>query len=69
MLCSTQLSIKFQLLTITKYTDAFNLSDIVLKILINVKIPTIVGISTFLSTICCANLDYVVSSLNAHVLL
>ena len=43
--CSTHLSTKFQLLIKTKIpTLAFSLSDVVLIMLINVKIPKIVGI-------------------------
>ena len=54
--CSTQLSINFQLLINTKmlkYTDllAFKLSDVVFILLINVKMPTSVGILTFMSRI------------------
>ena len=53
--CSTQLSTKFQLLIKTKITTktfpAFSLSDVVFIMLINVKMPTIVGILTFMSRI------------------
>ena len=46
--CSTQLSTKFQLLIKTKIPTkmflALSLSDVVFIMLINVKIPTIVGI-------------------------
>ena len=56
--CSTQLSTKFQLLIKTKilYQQmkkflALNLSDVVFIMLINVKMPTIVGILTFMSKI------------------
>ena len=65
--CSTKLSIKFQLLIKTKIMEnkafifAFKLSDVVFSMpmlkcqqfimLINVKMPTIVGILTFMSTI------------------
>ena len=54
--CSTQLSTKFQLLIKTKIqtneeVSCFNLSDVVFIMLINVKMPTIVGILTFLSMI------------------
>ena len=52
--CSTQLSIKFQLLIkgkMMKNNDlsCFKLSDIVFILLINVKMTTIVGILTFMS--------------------
>ena len=51
-----QLSMKFQLLIKLKYRQikkflALGLSDVVLIMLINVKIPTIVGILTFMSKI------------------
>ena len=54
--CSTQLSMKLQLFINTKMLKnidifAFKLSDVVFIMLINVKIPTIVGISTFISMI------------------
>ena len=54
--CSTQLSMKFQLLIKGKMVNnkdffAFKLSDVVFIPLINVKIPTIVGILTFMSRI------------------
>ena len=54
--CSTQLSTKFQLLIKTKKRQmkmflALSLSDIVFIMLINVKMPTIVGILTFMSRI------------------
>ena len=51
--CSTQLSTKFQLLIKTKIpTNALkNLSVVVFIMLINVKMPTIVGILTFMSRI------------------
>ena len=54
--CSTQLSTKFQLLIKIKYRQikkflALSLSDVVLIMLINVKMPTIVGILTFMSGI------------------
>ena len=55
--CSTQLSMKFQLLIKTKMltTDEVScfesLSDVVVIMLINVKIPTVVGILTFMSRI------------------
>ena len=54
--CSTQLSIKFQLLIKTKMlknTDflAFILSEDVFILFINVKMPTIVGILTFMNRI------------------
>ena len=46
--CSTQLSTKFQLLVKTKIPTkkflAFSLSDVVFIMLINVKMPTIVGL-------------------------
>ena len=53
---STQLSMKFQLLIKIKYRQikkflALNLLDIVFIMLINVKMPTIVGILTFMSRI------------------
>ena len=52
--CSTQLSTKFQLLIKLKYRQikkflALSLSDVVSILLINVKMPTIVGILTFMS--------------------
>ena len=55
-LCSTQLSTKFQLHIKTKIRKikkflALSLSDVVFIILINVKMPTIVGILTFMSRI------------------
>ena len=54
--CSTQLSTKFQLLIKTKYQQikkfrALSLSDVVFIMLINVKMPTTVGILTFMSRI------------------
>ena len=54
--CSTQLSRKFQLLIKLKYQQikkflALSLSDVVFIILINIKMPTIVGILTFMSRI------------------
>ena len=54
--CSTQLSMKFQLLMKTKILknkDIFfsKLFDIVFIMLINVKMPTIVGILPFMSMI------------------
>ena len=54
--CSTQLSRKFQLLIKTKIpineeVSCFSLSDVVFILLINVKMPTIVGILTFMSMI------------------
>ena len=52
---STQLSTKFQLLIKTKKMTkkflALSLSDVVFIMLINVKMPTIVGILTFMSRI------------------
>ena len=54
-LCSTQLSTKFQLLIKTKILTnkevflALSLSGVVFIVLINVKMPTIVGILTFIS--------------------
>ena len=53
---STQLSMKFQLLITTKILTneevfALSLSDVVFIMLINVKMPTIVGILTFMSRI------------------
>ena len=52
--CSTQLSTKFQL--VIKYQQmkkclALSLSDVVFIMPINVKMPTIVGILTFMSRI------------------
>ena len=52
--CSTQLSIIFQLLIKLKYRQvkrclALSRSDVVFTMLINVKMPTIVGILTFMS--------------------
>ena len=52
--CSTQLSMKFQLLIKLKYRQmkkfpALSLSDVVFIMLIIVKMPTIVGILTFMS--------------------
>ena len=54
--CSTQLSTKFQLLIKLKCRQmkkflAVSLSDDVFIILINIKMPTIVGILTFMSRI------------------
>ena len=54
--CSTQLSTKFQLLEKLKYRQinkflALSLSDVVFIMLINVKMPTLVGILTFVSRI------------------
>ena len=53
--CSTQLSMKFQLLIKTKILTkkflALSLSDVVFILLINAKMPTIVGILTFMSRI------------------
>ena len=50
--CSTQLSTNFQLLIKLKYqVSALSLSDVVYIMLINVKMPTIVGILTFMSRI------------------
>ena len=51
--CSTQLSTKFQLLIKTKIKKflALSLSDVVFIMLINVKMPTVVGILTFISRI------------------
>ena len=56
MSCSTQLSMKFQLLIKTKLLEnkdflALEYSDVVFILLINVKMPTIVGILTFISRI------------------
>ena len=52
-LCSTQLSTKFQLLIKTKIPTkkflALSCSDVVFIMLINVKMPTIAGILTFMS--------------------
>ena len=52
--CSTQLSMEFQLLIKIKCLQmkeflAISLSDVVFILLINVKMPTIVGILTFMS--------------------
>ena len=58
--CSTHLSMKFQLLIKTKLQTflAFNLSDVAcFNMLINVKMPTSVGIITFMSM-----LNFVLSS-------
>ena len=54
--CSTQLSMKFQLLIKLKYQQikkflVLSLSGVVFILLINVKMPTIVGILTFMSRI------------------
>ena len=54
--CSTQLSKKFQLLVKTKIptneeVSCFKLPDVVFIMLINVKMSTIVGILTFMSSI------------------
>ena len=54
--CSTQLNKKFQLLIKTKIPKvkkffALSLSDVVFIMLINVKMPTIVGILAFMSMI------------------
>ena len=53
--CSTQLSTKFQLLIKTKILTkkflALSLSGVVFIKLINVKMPTVVGILTFMSRI------------------
>ena len=54
--CSTQLSMKFQLVIKLKYQQmkkclVLSLSDVVFIMLINVKMPTIVGILTFMSKI------------------
>ena len=48
--CSTQLLIKTKMSQI-KIFLAFKLSDVVFILLINVKMPAIVGISTFISRI------------------
>ena len=54
-LCSTKLSTKFQLLIKTKLLTnkevSLSLSDVAFIMLINVKMPTIVGILTFMSRI------------------
>ena len=55
-LCSTQLSMKFQLLIKTEIPKvkkflALSLSDVVYIMLVNVKMPRIVGILTFMSRI------------------
>ena len=53
--CSTQLSTKFQLLiktiTTNEEVSCLSLSDVVFLMLINVKMPTIIGILTFMSRI------------------
>ena len=54
--CSSQLSMKFQHLIKTKklnikYFSCLQLSDVLFIMLINVKMPTIVGILTFMSMI------------------
>ena len=54
--CSTQLNTKFQKLIKIIYRQikkflALSLSDVVFIILINVKMPTIVGILTFMNRI------------------
>ena len=53
--CSTQLSTKFQLFIKTKIQMkkllALSLSDVVFIMLVNVKMPTIFGILTFMSRI------------------
>ena len=54
--CSTQLSMKFQLLIKTKIRQmkkfiALSLSDVVFIMVINVKMPTFVVILTFMSRI------------------
>ena len=54
--CSTQLSIELQMLIKTKMLKnkdflAFMLSDFAFMLLINVKMPTIVGILMFMSRI------------------
>ena len=54
--CSTQLSTKFQLLIKLKYRKikkflALRLSDVIFIMLINVKMPTVVGILTFMNRI------------------
>ena len=57
--CSTQLIMRFQLLIKTKmlknkgFLFAFKLSDVVFIMLINVKMPMIVGTLTFMSMIKC----------------
>ena len=54
--CTTQLSMEFQLLIKSNMLKnmtflAFKLSDVVFIMLINVNMPTIVGILTFMSRI------------------
>ena len=54
--CSTQMSMKFELLIKLKYRQMkkvldLSLTDVVFIMLINVKMPTIVGILTFISRI------------------
>ena len=59
-----QLSTKFQILIKLKYRLlALDLSDIVFIMLINVKMPTIVGILTFMSRIhsCSAGKSFITS--------
>ena len=54
--CLTELSTKFQLLIKLKYRQmkkffALSLSDVAFIMLINIRMPTIVGILTFMSRI------------------
>ena len=54
--CSTQLSMEFQMLIKSKMLKnkdnlSFRCSDVVFIMLINIKMPTIVGILTFMSMI------------------
>ena len=53
--CSTQLSMKFQFLIkcnmVIKIFLAFKLSDVVNLLLINIEMPTMVGILKFMSMI------------------
>ena len=64
--CSTQLSSKFQLLIKLKYRQmkkflALSLPDVVFIMLINVEMPTIVGILTYMSRI-----NFVLSGLDMN---
>ena len=51
--CSTQLSMKFEWLIkkTTMLNPAFKLSNVVFTMLVNIKMPTIIGILTFMSRI------------------
>ena len=66
--CSTQLSMKFQLLITTKMLknidfSCFKLSDVVFIMLMNVKMPTIVDILTFMSMINCMLINVKISTI------